>query len=63
MPLTTIAGSLPGPRWLAEPERLQAPWRLPADRSAGALVALGEQEAAGICRDRARPGRGELGGH
>ena len=25
---TTIAGSLPKPSWLAEPDRLWAPWRL-----------------------------------
>jgi methionine synthase II (cobalamin-independent) len=25
---TTIAGSLPKPTWLAEPNRLWAPWRL-----------------------------------
>src|SRR5687767_14285600 len=28
--LTTIAGSLPKPAWLAEPEKLWAPWRVPA---------------------------------
>ena len=51
--LTTIAGSLPKPAWLAEPERLWAPWRLPSERLAegqrdAVLVALKEQEAAGI---------------
>src|SRR5688500_11653411 len=51
--LTTIAGSLPKPVWLAEPEKLWAPWRLPAaDLVSGqrdaVLVALKEQEAAGI---------------
>ena len=25
---TTVAGSLPKPAWLAEPEKLWAPWRL-----------------------------------
>ena len=25
---TTVAGSLPKPQWLAEPERLWAPWKL-----------------------------------
>ena len=25
---TTIAGSLPKPAWLAEPEKLWAPWKL-----------------------------------
>ncbi len=50
---TTIAGSLPKPAWLAEPEKLWAPWRfegealLEAKRDA-ALVVLKEQEDAGI---------------
>jgi 5-methyltetrahydropteroyltriglutamate--homocysteine methyltransferase len=50
---TTIAGSLPKPAWLAEPERLWAPWRLSghdlvmAQRDA-VLVALKDQETAGI---------------
>src|SRR5207244_3536652 len=51
--LTTIAGSLPKPAWLAEPERLWAPWRLPPDTlGAGqrdaVLIAIKEQEDAGI---------------
>ena len=50
---TTIAGSLPKPVWLAEPEKLWAPWRLEGNALAAgqrdaALVALKEQEAAGI---------------
>src|SRR5262245_44314111 len=50
---TTIAGSLPKPPWLAEPQRLWAPWRLPADllvegQRDAVLVALKAQEAAGI---------------
>jgi 5-methyltetrahydropteroyltriglutamate--homocysteine methyltransferase len=50
---TTIAGSLPKPAWLAEPERLWAPWRVPREHLAEAqrdavLVALKDQEAAGI---------------
>jgi 5-methyltetrahydropteroyltriglutamate--homocysteine methyltransferase len=50
---TTVTGSLPKPSWLAEPERLWAPWRVPPERLAEAqrdavLVALKEQEAAGI---------------
>jgi 5-methyltetrahydropteroyltriglutamate--homocysteine methyltransferase len=50
---TTIAGSLPKPTWLAEPERLWAAWRLPPDRLAegqrdAVVVALKEQEIAGI---------------
>lgn len=50
---TTIAGSLPKPAWLAEPEKLWAPWRLEgqeledAKRDA-ALLWLKEQEDAGI---------------
>ena len=50
---TTIAGSLPKPRWLAEPEKLWAPWRasgaeLLAAKCDAALVWLKEQEDAGI---------------
>jgi len=50
---TTIAGSLPKPSWLAEPETLWAPWRLDGDdlvrgKQDAALVWLKEQEAAGI---------------
>jgi len=50
---TTIAGSLPKPSWLAEPEALWAPWRLDgAELTQGkrdaALVWLKVQEAAGI---------------
>lgn len=50
---TTITGSLPKPTWLAEPETLWAPWRLPPAQLAdgqrdAVLVALKEQEAAGI---------------
>jgi 5-methyltetrahydropteroyltriglutamate--homocysteine methyltransferase len=37
---TTIAGSLPKPAWLAEPDRLWAPWRL-----AGAELAAGKRDA------------------
>jgi 5-methyltetrahydropteroyltriglutamate--homocysteine methyltransferase len=53
MLLTTIAGSLPKPAWLAEPERLWAPWRLPPETLAdgqrdAVLAALKDQEAAGI---------------
>ena len=50
---TSIAGSLPKPAWLAEPDRLWAPWRLEgaalaqAKRDATILV-LKEQEDAGI---------------
>jgi 5-methyltetrahydropteroyltriglutamate--homocysteine methyltransferase len=50
---TTIAGSLPKPAWLAEPEKLWPAWRLEgaalerAKRDA-VLVWLKEQEAAGI---------------
>jgi len=50
---TTIAGSLPKPSWLAEPNRLWAPWRLAgADLAEGkrdaTLLALKQQEHAGI---------------
>ena len=50
---TTIAGSLPKPSWLAEPNRLWAPWRLSGDDLAAAkddatLLALKLQEDAGI---------------
>jgi 5-methyltetrahydropteroyltriglutamate--homocysteine methyltransferase len=50
---TTIAGSLPKPSWLAEPEQLWAPWRLEGDALASAkrdatLIALKLQEDAGI---------------
>ncbi|MDA0262136.1 MAG: methionine synthase [Proteobacteria bacterium] len=50
---TTIAGSLPKPAWLAEPERLWAPWRfegeaLAAAQRDAALIVLKEQESAGI---------------
>src|SRR3990172_9092057 len=53
MLLTTIAGSLPKPSWLATPGALWAPWRLEGAALAEAqrdavLVALKEQEAAGI---------------
>jgi len=50
---TTIAGSLPKPSWLAEPEKLWAPWRLDGKdleygKQDASLVWLSEQEAAGI---------------
>jgi len=50
---TTIAGSLPKPAWLAEPEKLWAAWRqegeeLERAQRDAALVWLKEQEAAGI---------------
>ena len=53
MLVTTIVCSLPKPAWLAVPEKLWAPWRLPADlleegKRNAVLVALKEQEAAGI---------------
>ncbi len=50
---TTIAGSLPKPSWLAEPEKLWAPWRLEgaeleqAKRDA-ALLWVKQQEDCGI---------------
>jgi 5-methyltetrahydropteroyltriglutamate--homocysteine methyltransferase len=50
---TTVAGSLPKPAWLAEPNKLWPAWRLAgADLAAGildaTLVAIKEQEDAGI---------------
>lgn len=50
---TTIAGSLPKPAWLAEPETLWAPWQhegeaLERAKKDAALVWLKEQEDAGI---------------
>jgi 5-methyltetrahydropteroyltriglutamate--homocysteine methyltransferase len=38
---TTVAGSLPKPDWLAEPEKIWAPWRLE-----GAELAKGQEKAA-----------------
>ena len=50
---TTIAGSLPKPSWLAEPETLWAPWRLADEelwqaKKDAALVWLKAQEDTGI---------------
>jgi 5-methyltetrahydropteroyltriglutamate--homocysteine methyltransferase len=50
---TTIAGSLPKPAWLAEPEKLWAPWRLSGEaleqaKRDATLVVLKEQETFGI---------------
>jgi 5-methyltetrahydropteroyltriglutamate--homocysteine methyltransferase len=50
---TTIAGSLPKPSWLAEPEKLWAPWRLEGEeleqgKRDAALIWIKEQEDAGI---------------
>ena len=50
---TTIAGSLPKPSWLAEPNRLWAPWKLSgaeleAAKLDATLLALKLQEDAGI---------------
>ncbi|MBI4273347.1 MAG: methionine synthase [Rhizobiales bacterium] len=50
---TTVAGSLPKPSWLADPEKLWAPWRLSgAELEAGkrdaTLLAIKLQEDAGI---------------
>lgn len=50
---TTVAGSLPKPSWLAQPERLWAPWRLEGEaleqaKRDAAAVWIKEQEAAGI---------------
>ncbi len=50
---TTIAGSLPKPAWLAEPQKLWAPWRaagaeLEAAKLDATLIAIKLQEDAGI---------------
>ncbi len=50
---TTIDGSLPKPSWLAEPEKLWAPWRLAGEeleqaKRDAALVWIKRQEDAGI---------------
>jgi len=50
---TTIAGSLPKPAWLAEPEMIWAPWRLEGDdlvegQQDAALAWIKIQEDAGI---------------
>ncbi|HEX2135326.1 MAG TPA: methionine synthase [Microvirga sp.] len=50
---TTIAGSLPKPPWLAEPERLWAPWKLSGSELEQAkldatILAIKLQEDAGI---------------
>ncbi|WP_342361324.1 methionine synthase [Terrarubrum flagellatum] len=50
---TTIAGSLPKPAWLAEPDMLWAPWKMSGDALVQAkrdatLLWLREQEDAGI---------------
>jgi 5-methyltetrahydropteroyltriglutamate--homocysteine methyltransferase len=50
---TTIAGSLPKPEWLAEPNKLWAPWKSQGDELARAkrdatLLAVKIQEDAGI---------------
>ncbi|MFM9975920.1 MAG: methionine synthase [Beijerinckiaceae bacterium] len=50
---TTIAGSLPKPLWLAEPEKLWAPWRLEGDALAdgkrdATILAVKLQEDAGL---------------
>jgi 5-methyltetrahydropteroyltriglutamate--homocysteine methyltransferase len=50
---TTIAGSLPKPLWLAEPEKLWAPWKLTGDaladgRRDATILAVKLQEDAGV---------------
>src|SRR5262245_7408543 len=50
---TTIAGSLPKPPWLAEPNKLWAPWRLSGAalneaKADATLLAIKQQEDAGI---------------
>jgi 5-methyltetrahydropteroyltriglutamate--homocysteine methyltransferase len=53
MLMTTIAGSLPKPPWLAEPERLWAPWKMAGSELEQAkidatILAVKLQEDAGI---------------
>jgi 5-methyltetrahydropteroyltriglutamate--homocysteine methyltransferase len=49
---TTIAGSLPKPAWLAEPQALWAPWKLE-----GAALAEGKQDAVRlVLRDQEQAG-------
>jgi len=50
---TTVAGSLPKPAWLAEPEKLWPEWRLQGEllergKRDAAMVWINEQESAGI---------------
>ena len=50
---TTLAGSLPKPIWLAEPERLWAPWKLEGEALAqgkldATILAIKRQEDAGL---------------
>ena len=50
---TTVAGSLPKPSWLAEPEKLWAPWKLEGEelwqgQCDAALIWIKTQEDAGI---------------
>ena len=50
---TTVAGSLPKPEWLAEPNKLWAPWKMQGDELNAAkrdatLLAVKMQEDAGI---------------
>src|SRR4030095_558715 len=50
---TSIAGSLPKPSWLAEPEKLWAPWRLEGEelergKEKAAQFWIETQESAGI---------------
>ena len=50
---TTVAGSLPKPSWLAEPNKLWAPWRLgggelAAGKLDATLLAIKVQEDAGV---------------
>lgn len=53
MLLTTLAGSLPKPLWLAEPEKLWAPWRLEgealeAGKRDATILSVKLQEDAGL---------------
>ena len=59
---TTIAGSLPKPEWLAEPNMLWAPWKASGDELLRAkrdatLLAVKLQEDAGIRSEERRVGK------
>ena len=61
---TTIAGSLPKPEWLAEPNTLWAPWKSKGDELARAkrdatMLAVKLQEDAGV--DIVTEGEQEIG--
>jgi 5-methyltetrahydropteroyltriglutamate--homocysteine methyltransferase len=52
---TTVAGSLPKPVWLAEPEKLWPAWRLEGDALAAAKI-----DATTLQDDNLSPGFAQL---